>query len=376
MSTATTSTQKVLTTGNEAAAEAAIRAGCRFYYGYPITPQNEITGYMAAHMPAAGGVFIQAESELAAISMCYGTSATGRRVMTSSSSPGISLKQEGISYMTGAELPVVIINVQRGGPGLGDISPAQGDYFQSTKGGGHGDYRVIVLAPHNVQEMYDYVMNAFDLADLYRNPVLILSDGQLGQMMEPMVMKPYVARAGIPSKESWVLTGAEGRPQHIVKSFFLRAGDLVAHNTKLQAKFHRIEENEVRCEEIGVEGAQIILVAYGTSARVCLDAMRTAEKEGLKMGLIRPITLWPYPTAIIRKRAEEGYPILVVEMSAGQMIEDVRLAVEGRTPVGFCGRAGGGSPEPAEVIAKAKEMLVRSVRPVRPVRQVRQAGGA
>ena len=356
--------QKILTTGNEAAAEAAIRAGCRFYYGYPITPQNEITAYMAAHMPPAGGVFIQAESELAAISMCHGTSATGRRVMTSSSSPGISLKQEGISYMAGAELPAVIINVMRGGPGLGDISPAQGDYFQATKGGGHGDYRVIVLAPHTVQEMYDYVMDAFDLADLYRTPALLLSDGQLGQMMEPMVMKEYKPRE-LPSKASWTLTGAEGREQHIVKSFFLKAGDLVKHNEKLQAKYRQIEQKEVRYEEIGVQDAEIILIAYGTSARVCLDAMRTARREGLKMGLLRPITLWPYPTSIIRRRADEGYQFLVVEMSAGQMVEDVRLAVEGRTPVGFCGRAGGGSPAPIEIINKAREMVVRPVRPAR-----------
>jgi len=369
------SEQKTLITGNEASAEAAIRAGCRFYYGYPITPQNEITGYMAAHMPAApatqagepaagapatggpeGGVFIQAESELAAISMCYGTAATGRRVMTSSSSPGISLKQEGISYLAGAELPAVIINVMRGGPGLGDISPAQGDYFQATRGGGHGDYRVIVLAPHSVQEMYDYVMDAFDLADLYRIPVLILTDGQLGQMMEPMVMKAYKPRE-LPSKDSWTLTGAEGREQHIVKSFFIRQGDLVRHNQKLQAKFRQIEQNEVRYEEIGVEGAEIILVAYGTAARVCLDAMRTAQKEGLKMGLIRPITLWPFPTDIIRRRADQAYPFLVVEMSAGQMVEDVRLAVNGKAEVDFYGRMGGSIPTEDEIFERIEALI-------------------
>jgi 2-oxoglutarate/2-oxoacid ferredoxin oxidoreductase subunit alpha len=349
--------EKVLITGNEAAAEAAIQAGCRFYYGYPITPQNEVPAYMAVRMPQVGGTFIQAESELAAVSMVMGTAATGKRAMTSSSSPGISLKQEGISYMAGAELPGVIMNVMRGGPGLGDISPAQSDYFQAVKGGGHGDYRLIVLAPHTVQEMYDLVMLAFDLADKYRNPAMILSDGLLGQMMEPCILRQYKPIA-LPAKDGWQLTGAKGRERHIVRSFFLIQGFLVGHNERLQAKYREVEAQEVRYEESQTEDAQVILVAYGTSARVCLEAMRIARRQGgVRMGLIRPITLWPFPTEIIRQRAASAKPFLAVEMSAGQMVEDVRLAVEGRAPVGFVGRVGGGVPETDEVIKKAEELV-------------------
>ena len=347
--------EKILITGNEAAGEAAIRAGCRYYYGYPITPQNELTAYMASHMPRAGGVFIQAESELAAINMVYGSAAAGKRAMTSSSSPGISLKQEGISYIAGSELPAVIVNVQRAGPGLGGIAAAQSDYFQAVKGGGHGDYRLIVLAPHTVQEVADLVQEGFDLADLYRNPVLILMDGQLGQMMEPVVFRPPPKR-DLPAKD-WALTGAEGRERNVACSFHLRSQDLIDHNSWLQAKLRRVEANEVRFEAMDVEDAQVVLVAYGTSARVCRGAIDRARKEGFRLGMIRPITLWPFPKDVIRETAERGLPFVTVEMSAGQMVEDVRLAVEGRAPVGFCGKCGGGAPTSTEVLDEVKKHL-------------------
>lgn len=355
-----TSTERILITGNEAAAEAAIRAGCRFYYGYPITPQNELTAYMAENMPKAGGTFIQAESEVAAINMCYGTAAAGKRVMTSSSSPGISLKQEGISYCTGAELPVVIVNVMRGGPGLGNIEPAQGDYFQATKGGGHGDYRLIVLAPDSVDEFASLTMLAFDLADYWRNPVMLLADGQIGQMMEPASFTPSPP-IKLPEKD-YALTGAEGRPKRIVRSFFLPPGVLAEHCRKMLAKYERIKESEVRYEETNVDEAEILLVAYGTSARICNGVMRQAKERNLKLGLIRPITLWPFPEKIIRKRAEQGKKFLVVEMSAGQMVEDVRLAVEGRSAVGFVGRSGGGTPTTEEILEAAAKLNAVAVK--------------
>jgi 2-oxoglutarate ferredoxin oxidoreductase subunit alpha len=347
--------EKVLITGNEAAAEAAIRAGCRFYYGYPITPQNELIGHMALRMHEVGGTFIQAESELAAISMVFGTAAAGARAMTSSSSPGISLKQEGISYMAGAELPAVIVNVQRAGPGLGDISPAQSDYFQATKGGGHGDYHCIVLAPHTVQEFADLMYDAFDLADIYRTPVIVLADGLLGQMMEPVEFHEPPKRP-LPPKP-WALTGAKGRPRNIVKSFYPVKGDLEEFNKKLQQKYALIRRMEPRTQEVDVKGAEILLVAYGTSARMCREAMCAAKALGLKLGLIRPITLWPFPTEIIRRAAAKARAILVVEMSAGQMVEDVRLAVEGRCRVEFFGRTGGAVPTSAEILDAARGLL-------------------
>jgi len=350
------SEKRVLITGNEAAGKAAIMAGCRHYFGYPITPQNELTAYMARHMPAAGGTFVQAESELAAISMCIGAAATGKRVMTSSSSPGISLKQEGISYLAGMELPAVIVNVMRGGPGLGNIEPAQGDYFQATKGGGHGDYRVIVLAPYGVEEFADLVMAAFDLADLYRIPVIVLADGQIGQMMEPATFRLPPPRK-LPEKD-WVLTGADGRPQRIVRSFFLPAGVLAEHCARLQEKYARIRRREVRYDEREAEQADVVLVAYGTAARVCMQVMRQTSGGPLRFGLIRPISLWPFPEQVIRSWAERGKRFLVVEMSAGQMVEDVRLAVEGRAPVGFVGRSGGGVPTTAQIV-EAAEALCR-----------------
>ncbi len=342
-------------TGNEVAAEAAIRAGCRFYFGYPITPQSELTEYMAREMPLVGGTFIQAESELAAINMVYGASAAGRRAMTSSSSPGISLKQEGISYLAGSELPAVILNVQRGGPGLGDIRAAQSDYFQATRGGGHGDYRTMVLAPASVQEMADLVMLAFHLADKYRNPVLVLADAQLGQMMEPMEFKEPEEEP-LPAKD-WALTGARGRPSRIVKSFYWLPGALEEFNCRLAQKYARIEEAEVRYEAVQCEGAEWVFVAYGASARVCEQVVVEARGRGEPVGLLRPITLWPYPTGAVQELAERVQGFLVVEMSRGQMVEDVRLAVEGRVPVEFFGRTGGGIPTAEQVTAELERLM-------------------
>ena len=345
-----------LMTGNEAIAEAALQAGCRHYYGYPITPQNELTAYMARRMPELGGTFIQAESELAAISMVYGSSAAGARAMTSSSSPGISLKQEGISYIAGANLPAFIVNVQRGGPGLGDIRPAQGDYWQATRGGGHGDYRTIVVAPASVQESADLVMQAFDLADLYRIPVLLLSDAVLGQMMEPVCFRKPPKRK-LPPK-NWALTGAEGgRPTRIVKSFFWGRHELEEANEALRRKHALIERKESLCEEVNTRDAEVLLVAYGSPSRVCHEALRKMRAGGKRVGLLRPITLWPFPTARLRKLSERVKSILVVEMSLGQMIDDVRLSVEGRCPVKLLGRAGGWVPTAKEVITRANGML-------------------
>jgi len=348
-------------TGNDAMAEGAIRAGCRFYYGYPITPQNEVPEYMARRMPEVGGTFIQSESELAAVNMVLGSSAAGARAMTSSSSPGISLKQEGISYMAGCELPAVIANVQRGGPGLGDIGASQADYFQAVKGGGHGDYRLIVLAPYSVQEMADLTTLAFDLADRYRSPVMILSDAQIGQMMEPLVWHDYAPPADLPPKD-WALTGAAGRPKRIVRSFFLYPGQLEEHNIRLQRKFARMREAEVRFEEINVEKAEVVIVAYGSAARVAKGLVLRRAKSGA-VGLLRPVTLWPFPEKRIRELAGEGKDFLVAEMSAGQMLEDVKLAVEGRSKVGFYGRIGGAVVTIEEMTLKAQEMLAsRGVR--------------
>ncbi len=346
---------KLLLTGNEAAAEAAIQAGCRYYYGYPITPQNELINYMSVRMPEVGGTFIQAESEIAAINMVYGSAAAGARTMTSSSSPGISLKQEGMSYLAGSELPCVIVNIQRGGPGLGDISASQADYFQAVKGGGHGDYHTIVLAPSSAQEMANLVYDAFDLADKYRNPVLILGDAQIGQLMEPVEFnkKP---KKNLPVKD-WALTGTEGRERRIIKSFYPVKGQLEEFNAHLQRKYKLIKEHEVCYEAINIHEADIILVAYGTSARICKEVVKKSQRFNFKVGMLRPITLWPFPKEIIRKLSESVKCILTVEMSAGQMVEDVRLAVEGRCPVHFYGRTGGGVPTASEIIRKIVEIL-------------------
>ncbi|MCL0057065.1 3-methyl-2-oxobutanoate dehydrogenase subunit VorB [Dehalococcoidia bacterium] len=345
---------KILIAGNDAIAEAGIRAGCRSYFGYPITPQNELLEYMSAHMPKAGGVFIQAESEIGAINMCYGASAAGARTMTSSSSPGMSLKLEGISYLAGSDLPCVIVNVARAGPGLGNIAPGQGDYFQATKGGGHGDYRMIVLAPATIPEATELTMLAFDLADKYRGPVLVLVDGVLGQMMEPVEFRRPVDPATLPPKP-WALTGARGRPPNIVTSFFLDPAELSELNLNRQDRYRRIEAQEVRYEEFETGDATIVIAAYGTVARIARTAVKLARNEGIRLGLLRPITLWPFPYAPLRALSNRVKTILTVEMSAGQMLEDVRLAVAERAETPFYGELGGIVPTPRDILREVKK---------------------
>ena len=349
--------KRILMCGNEALAESAILAGCDAYFGYPITPQNEIPAYMSRRMPEEGRVFVQSESELAAINMVFGASATGKRAMTSSSSPGISLMQEGISYLAGAELPAVVVNVMRGGPGLGNIAPSQSDYFQATRGGGHGDYRTIVLGPSGVQEMVDFMPLAFDLADQYRTPVIILADGILGQMMEPVVLEKKPSRE-LPAKD-WALTGAKGRKQNIVRSLWLGEGVLEELNYKLRDKYKQIEQNEVLCEQYTVDDADVVVVAYGIAARIVRSAVARAREEGIKAGWIRPITLWPFPTERVSKAADEFRIFLVIELSNGQMVEDVRLAVNGKSPVLFYGRPGGGVPNVDEILDKIRQLALR-----------------
>jgi len=353
-------TKRILMCGNEALAEAAIIAGVDAYFGYPITPQNEITAYMSRRMPEEGRVFVQSESELAAINMVFGASATGKRAMTTSSSPGISLMQEGISYLAGAELPAVVVNVMRGGPGLGNIAPSQGDYFQATRGGGHGDYRTIVFGPSSVQELVDCMLLAFDLADEYRMTVVILADGILGQMMEPIVLQRKPQRK-LPPKD-WALTGAKGREQNIVRSLWLPEGALEKHNYKLKAKYEQVQKNEVICEEYHVDDAEIVVVAYGVAARIVRGAVNKAREDQIKAGWIRPITLWPFPTEQISKAADELRIFLTVEMSCGQMIEDVKLAVAGKAPVVFYGRPGGGVPTVDEILDKIKQLTIPAKR--------------
>jgi 2-oxoglutarate ferredoxin oxidoreductase subunit alpha len=339
---------KILISGNEALAEAAIQAGCKAYFGYPITPQNEITAYMSRRMHEENRVFIQAESELAAINMVLGASASGVRTMTTSSSPGISLMQEAISYMAGDELPCVIVNVARGGPGLGNIAGSQGDYFQSVKGGGHGDYNLIVIAPSTVQEMIDLTFTAFNVADKYRTPVIILADGYLGQMMEPAAITEKKEILHV--NKNWALTGAKNRKPNVINSMYLGDGALEAHNQKLQEKFQKIKKELCLVEEISTRDAEIILVAYGTVSRICKSVVKKLRAKNIKAGLIRPITLWPFPEQAIKKVASNAKFFLTVEMSAGQMVEDVRLAVEGKAPVYFYGRMGGGVPEEEKII--------------------------
>jgi len=333
--------------------EAAIRAGCKFYAGYPITPQNELTAYMASELPKRGGIFIQSESELAAINMVYGASASGVRAMTSSSSPGISLKQEGISYISGAQLPAVAINVMRAGPGLGNIWPAQSDYFQATKGGGHGDYHMIVLAPWSVQESYGLTRLAFELADRYRAMAMILSDGILGQMMEPLEFDDEEPMPALIAKP-WALTGAQGREPNIVKSLSIRFGDVEKHNLVLQKNFSRIMAKEQRFEASYLEGARAVVVAYGSMARITQAAVVNLRRQGKRVGLFRPISLWPFPAKELARLSKKIKKFLVVEMSYGQMVEDVRLSVCPGARVGFYGRSGGGVPTQKQV---EREML-------------------
>lgn len=339
--------EKILMKGNEAIGEAAIVAGCRHYFGYPITPQTELTEYMAKRMPLVDGVFLQAESEVAAINMVYGAAGAGARVLTSSSSPGISLKQEGISYIAGAELPCVIVNIVRGGPGLGSIQPSQCDYFQATKGGGHGDYRNIVLAPNSVQELVDMTVLSFDLADKYRNPVMLLGDGALGQMMEPVAFSPSDMK---PVAKPWAANGLRGRSQpNIINSLHLQPDQLEKHNIHLQEKYLAIKDNEMRWEEIETADAELVLVAYGITSRIARSAMDKARAEGMKVGLLRPISLWPFPELPFAKLAQTAQAFLTLELSAGQMIEDVRLATSCAKPVYFYGRMGGMMPSPQAI---------------------------
>ena len=345
--------KRILMKGNEAIAEAAIRAGCRHYFGYPITPQTEIAAYMAKKMPKINGVFLQAESEIASINMVYGAAAAGMRVMTSSSSPGISLKTEGLSYIAGSDVPALVVNVQRGGPGLGGIQPSQSDYFQATKGGGHGDYRMIVLAPASVQEMASLTMKGFDLADKYCITSMILADGTIGQMMEPITFEDTEPTV---YEKPWALTGTECKRKHnIVNSLYLKPDELEKKNFERFEKYKAIEENEPMWEEYMMEDAEYCVVAFGIASRVAKNAVMAARKEGIKAGLIRPITLWPFPTAPLAKAAESVKAFISVELSMGQMIEDVRLATSCKKPVYLCNRCGGMIPSPDEVLESIRK---------------------
>lgn len=348
--------EKLLMKGNEVIAEAALRAGCRHYFGYPITPQTEIAHYFAKKMPAYGGTFVQAESEIAAINMVYGAAGAGARVMTSSSSPGISLKQEGISYASCAELPAVIVNIVRCGPGLGGILPAQCDYFQAVKGGGHGDYKMVVLAPSSIQELYELTVEAFNISDRYRVLTMIMGDGILGQMMEAVEFRDseVIEKAD----KSWAAVGTGMKREHnVITSIYIKPEVLEQHNLKLQAKYARIAEKETRVEVFNCDNADIIVTAFGTTARIVKNVIRTAEKEGIKVGLIRPVTLWPFPEKTFAQYAEVPKAFLSVEMNAGQMVEDVRLSVSGKRPVHFLGRMGGMIPTQSEILDKIKEIL-------------------
>ncbi len=349
-------TQRVLMKGNEALAEAAIQAGCCNFFGYPITPQTELAAYMAKRMPKIGGTYLQAESEVAAINMVQGAAAAGVRAMTSSSSPGISLKTEGISYMAGSDLPCLIINVQRGGPGLGGIQPSQSDYWQATKAPGHGDLHILVFAPYSVQEMFDLVGHAYDLADEYRMPAMILADGLLGQMMEPVVLDDSRSAKTLPKKE-WAACGHNNERRHnIINSLYLQASELEKLVVERFERYKVIEDKEPMCEKYMAEDAEYIVVAYGASARIAKAAVKQARANGIKAGLIRPITLWPFPVKELSQAAESAKSFLCVEMSMGQMVEDIRLAIECRRPVGFFGHTGGVVPTPAEVLEQIIKM--------------------
>jgi 2-oxoglutarate/2-oxoacid ferredoxin oxidoreductase subunit alpha len=345
---------KKLMKGNEAIAEAAIRAGCEAYFGYPITPQTEVLEYMSRRMPELGRVFVQAESELGAINMVYGAACTGARVMSSTSSPGFSLMQEGVSYIALSFVPCVLVNIMRGGPGLGNIQPSQGDYFQATKGGGHGDYNPIVLAPATIQEAVDLVVEAFDLAEKYTQPVLIIADGMVGQIMEPVEFpeRQPIRRATFP----WALTGAQDRPHNIITSLFLNASQLEEQNLRLQRIIAEIQANEVRYTEYMMDGAEIVVVAYGTAGRIVQTAVKQARAQGIPVGLFRPISVFPYPYEALGKVADTTRHFLVVELSAGQMLEDVRLATCNRVPISFFGKMGGLVPLPEEILAEIKKL--------------------
>jgi len=346
---------RVLMKGNEAIGEGAVRAGCRYFFGYPITPQSELPHYLAKRLPEVGGVYLQAESEVATINMVYGAAGAGARVMTSSSGPGISLMQEGISYVVGAELPCVIVNMMRGGPGLGNIAPAQSDYFQATRGGGHGDYRMIVLAPASVQEIIDLMKDAFDLADRYRNPVMLAGDGVLGQMMEPVELGAE-NEVSIPPRP-WAATGRMGGEKHLINSLYIVPEELEKHNIRLNAKFTVMAKEEQRWEDYHAGDARLVLVAFGTVARVCKAVVDRCRQEGLAVGLIRPITLWPFPVRAFAPLVETAEQFLTVEMSMGQMVEDVRLATRERRPVHFYGRCGGMLPVAADIYTQVRKIM-------------------
>jgi 2-oxoglutarate ferredoxin oxidoreductase subunit alpha len=341
-----------LVNGNEAIARGAIAAGCKFYFGYPITPQNEIPEYLAKHLREVGGTFIQAESEIASINMLLGAGATGARAMTSSSSPGISLKQEGISYMAGSEIPGVIVNMSRSGPGLGGISPSQGDYFQATRGGGHGDYRTIVLAPFSVQENYDLTIRAFDLAEKYRNPVMILGDALLGQMKEPIILR---SPKPLTFDKSWALTGAKGRKPRFLKSLYLNEGDLTEHNWKLFKKYQQMKA-EIEFDTYQIEDAGLVVVSFGSVARIIKSSIKMARDQGMKVGLFRPLTLYPYPEADLNKLSQQVKHFFVVELNTGQMVEDVKLSVDKGAQVDFYGRPPGSIPTPNELFDEIKKV--------------------
>jgi pyruvate/2-oxoacid:ferredoxin oxidoreductase alpha subunit len=350
--------RKQLIKGNEAIVHAAILGGCRAFYGYPITPASEIAEAAARHMPAAGGVFLQAESETAAINMIYGAAATGVRAMTASSGPGVSLMQEGLSYLAGSELPCVIADIMRGGPGLGNIAPEQGDYHQVVKCGGHGSYRTLVLAPDSVQEMCDLTLAAFDLAGRYRNPAVVLADGYIGQMMEPVEFPPSVEP---PPTPEWAVAGTAASRRNLITSIYLEPDELERHVRKLEAKYRRAEEEEVRVECRHTADADIVLVGYGIVGRVLKEVVEAGRAAGIRVGLLRPITLYPFPTAIIRQLARRALGFLVVELSTGQLVDDVRLAVAGRQPVEFYSRVGGNVPSTEEVLAFLRQVLTRDV---------------
>ena len=346
---------KILMKGNEALAEAAIRAGCRYFFGYPITPQTQVAEYMAKKLPKIGGVYLQSESEVAAINMVMGASAVGARSMTSSSSPGISLKAEGISYIAGCDLPAVIVNMQRGGPGLGGIQPAQSDYYQATKGLAHGDFKLIVLAPCGVQEIVDLMSKAFDLADEYRMPVMILGDGMLGQMMEPITLPEPVEEDR--SKKTWAATGTDGKRRHnIINSLYIQPDELEKLVIERYKRYDEVARKETMSESYLTEDADIVIAAYGASARIAKNAIAAARAEGIKVGLVRPITLWPFPTEAFRAAAKTAKAFLTVEMSMGQMIDDVKLAIDCAKPVHFFGRTGGVVPTPAEILSELKKI--------------------
>ena len=347
--------ERILMKGNEAIAEAAIRAGCRHYFGYPITPQTEIAAYMAKKMPKIGGVFLQAESEIASINMVYGAAAAGMRVMTSSSSPGISLKAEGLSYIAGSDVPALVVNVQRGGPGLGGIQPSQSDYFQATKGGGHGDYRMIVLAPASVQEMASLTIKGFDLADKYLMTTMILADGTIGQMMEPITFEDSELET---YEKPWALTGTEcKRPHNIVNSLYLKPDELEKKNFERYEKYKIIEENEPIWEEYMMDDAEYCVVAFGIASRVAKNAVVAAREEGIKVGLIRPITLWPFPKAPFAKAADKVKSFISVELNMGQMVEDIKLSTDCKKPVYLCNRCGGMIPSPDEVLESIRKAV-------------------